>query len=142
MSEYTTKELIEDASKILDAAIDFNKIFPNKKILGIIKIGSVLERYDRKLFKLGLTCLVESAKKQEEPKIYLDEITKAFGYLRNQDIQGFSDYVAGVLAGEINIPFIEYDKQIYLGILMTFNGYLGKVIKHIDSLIAEANAEA
>ena len=142
MSDYTTKDLINDAAKILDAAIDFDKIFPEKKILfGLIKVGSLMERKDRALFKLGVTCLVESAQRQGNSKVYLDEITKAFSFLRNQDIQGFTDYVAGVLSGEIDIPYTDSDKQIFLGILMLFNGLLFKVVKKIEQLIAEAEAE-
>jgi len=70
-----------------------------------------------------------------------DAVDKALELLENGDIVGFDNYVAGVLTDVIETPFGVIEKQIFLSVLMMFNGLIGKAIKKVEILIAEADAE-
>ena len=48
--------------------------------------------------------------------------------LEAKDVDGFVAYVSGLLADEINTPFEGFEKQIYVGVLSTFSGIIGRAI--------------
>lgn len=138
LSERREKQL----AKILDAAVDFDEILKTKKILGVIKIGNVLERHDRQLFQFLIATVDDSLIGKDADSTKVEMFEKAISFLENEDYQGFADHVAGILEGTIDIPYIDYDRQIYLAVLMLFNGIMGKCIDKIEKLIAKAEAEA
>lgn len=140
---YLSAKREEMISKILDETIDFNELFEGKKkLFGFISIGSVLEKNDRKMFRMLISmiddhCLGKNATEEQKQLI-----EKTFEFIENQDIQGFADHIANILAGKIDIPYTSYEKQIFLSSLMLFNGLIGKAIEKINKLIADADAEA
>jgi len=140
---YLSEKREAQLAKILDASVNFDELLKNKKkFLGVINIGSVLERNDRKIFKLLIVYLDDSVigvKVNSEKSVALEV---AIEFLEKGDIQGFANHVAGILSGEIDIPYIDFDKQIYLSVLMLFNGIIWKAIIKVEKLIAEADAEA
>lgn len=137
------KEKRENAiAKLLDAEIDFNELLKDqKKILGIFSFGNFLEKNDRKIFKFLLATLDDHVIGKEPKEEVVDEIETALTFLENEDVQGFSDYVANVLSGLINTPFEAYEKQIFLSVLMMFNGLIGKAVDKINAKIEEAEKE-
>jgi len=137
------KEKRENAiAKLLDATIDFNELLKDqKKILGIFSFGNFLEKNDRKIFKFLLETLDDHVIGKEPKEEVVNEIETALNFLENEDVQGFSDYVAGVLSGLITTPFEAYEKQIFLSVLMMFNALIGKAVVKINAKIAEAELE-
>lgn len=137
------KEKRENAiAKLLDAEIDFNELLKDqKKILGIFSFGNFLEKNDRKIFKFLLATLDDHVIGKEPKEEVVKEIETALTFLENEDIQGFSDYVAGILSGLITTPFEAYEKQIFLSVLMMFNGLIGKAVEKINAKIEEAEKE-
>ena len=145
MSEkgYLLEKREDQIAKLLDTAIDFDDLLKDKKkFLGVINIGNFLERNDRKIFKSLIQLLDDHCLGKNPDQAKVDAIEKAFQYIEKEDVQGFSDHVAGVLSGEIDIPYIDYDKQVFLSVLMLFNGLIGKAISKIHDKLAEAEAEA
>jgi len=140
---YLLEKRENQIAKLLDTAIDFDDLLKDKKkFLGIINIGNFLERNDRKIFKALIQLLDDHCLGKNPDQDKVDAIEKAFQYIENGDIQGFADHVAGVLSGEIDIPYVDYDKQVFLSVLMLFNGIIGKAISKINDKLAEADAEA
>lgn len=137
------KEKRENAiAKLLDAEIDFNELLKDqKKIFGIFSFGNFLEKNDRKIFKFLLATLDDHVIGKEPKEEVVNEIEKMLTLLENEDIQGFSDYVAEVLTGVITTPFEAYEKQIFLSVLMMFNGLIGKAVDKIQAKIEEAEKE-
>lgn len=137
------KEKRENAiARLLDAEIDFNDLLKDqKKILGIFSFGNFLEKNDRKIFKFLLATLDDHVIGKEPKEEVVNEIEIALTFLENEDIQGFSDYVAGVLSGLINTPFEAFEKQIFLSVIMMFNGLIGKAVEKINAKIEEVEKE-
>ena len=139
---YLSEKREAQLSKILDAAVDFDKLFEGKKkFLGVINLGNAMERNDRKLFKLLISYVDDNVIGVNADPAKVAAFETALQFLEQENIQGFADHVAGILAGEIDIPYVEFDKQIYLSVLMMFNAIIGKAIKKIEELIAKAEAE-
>jgi len=140
---YLTEKREETIAKFLDASIDFGSLLKDqKKILGIFSLGNFLERNDRKIFKMMLGILDDKVIGVNPNQEIKDAIDKALVFLENGDVVGFDNYVAGVLADVIETPFGIIEKQIFLSVLMMFNGLIAKAIKKAETLIAEADAEA
>lgn len=137
------KEKRENAiAKLLDAEIDFNELLKDqKKILGIFSFGNFLEKNDRKIFKFLLATLDDHVIGREPNEKVVTEIETALNYLENEDVQGFSDYVASILAGHITTPFEGFEKQIFLSVLMMFNGLIGKAVAKINAKLEEIEKE-
>lgn len=137
------KEKRENAiAKFLDGAIDFNELLKGKKkILGIFSFGSFLEKNDRKIFKFLLATLDDHVIGKDPNENVVAEIETMLTYLENEDVQGFSDYAAGVLSGLITTPFEAYEKQIFISVLMMFNALIGKAVDKIQAKIEEAELE-
>lgn len=124
------KEKRENAiAKFLDGAIDFDELLKGKKkILGIFSVGNFLERNDRKIFKFLLATLDDHVIGDNPNEKVVVEIEKVFAMLEAKDVDGFVAYVSGLLADEINTPFEGFEKQIYVGVLSTFSGIIGRAI--------------
>lgn len=137
------KEKRENAiAKFLDATIDFNELLKDqKKILGIFSFGSFLEKNDRKIFKFLLATLDDHVIGKDPNENVVAEIETMLTYLENEDVQGFSDYAAGVLSGLVTTPFEAYEKQIFISVLMMFNALIGKAVDKIQAKIEEAELE-
>lgn len=139
---YLTEKREETIAKFLDASIDFGSLLKDqKKILGIFNLGNFLERNDRKIFKTMLAILddkVIGANPNQEIK---DSIDKALSFLENGDVVGFDNYVAGVLENVIETPFGVIERQIFLSVLMMFNGLIAKALVKIEATIDKADLE-
>jgi len=142
-SGYLSEKREAQLAKIIDASVNFDELLKNKKkFLGVINIGSVLERNDRKIFKLLIAYLDDNVIGVEAKPEKVAALEIAIEFLEKGDVQGFANHVAGILSGKINIPYVDFDKQIYLSVLMMFNGIIGKAVLKIEKLIADADAEA
>ncbi len=98
-----TDEEVESGAEILDAAFDFTEIYPNKTILwGFVKVGNVLERNDRKLFKLILTLCNKLASEElgEEEKTALRTV---MDYCNSKNIDGLNTYLSTLLVEKLNL---------------------------------------
>jgi len=137
------KERRENAiARLLDASIDFDVLFKDKKkILGVFSIGNFLERNDRKIFKFLLATLDDHVVGKSPNQKVVDEIERLLSLLEANDISGFVDYIAGIVADEIKTPFEGFEKQIYIGVLSTFNGLIGKAIEKAIVLNEKADTE-
>lgn len=139
---YLSNRLENAIAKLLDDKIDFDEIFKGKKLLGVITIGSLLEKRDRKLFKSMISFIDDNCIGKNPNAEIKSEIDLIVGYIETSNVQAFSDHVADILEQKINLNLGSYERQIYLGFLMLFNGFIGKLFTKIETLIAEANAEA
>ena len=139
---YISAKREETIAKILDQAIDFSDVFKDKKkVLGIISIGNFLEKNDRKIFKFIIQLLDDHLLGKNATPESVAAVDIAFEFLEKEDIQGFSDHIAGILEKKIDIPYTDYDKQIFLSSLMLFNGLIGKAISKINEIIEKADIE-
>jgi len=139
---YLTEKREETIAKFLDASIDFGSLLKGqKKILGIFSLGNFLERNDRRIFKMMLGILDDKVIGANPNQDVKDTIDKALAFLENGDVVGFDNYIAGVLADVIETPFGVIEKQIFLSVLMMFNGLIAKALVKIESKINEADSE-
>lgn len=140
---YLTEKREKQLAKFLDAAIDFDKLFGSKTILfGIIRIGSLIERNDRKLFLMAISYLDDYFVSKNPKQEVVDLIEKIFVLLEKRDINGLIDCISEVLSGSINIPLIDFDKQIFNGLLSLMSGIICNTIDKVKAITAEADAEA
>lgn len=137
---YLTEKREETISKFLDASIDFGSLLKDqKKILGIFNLGNFLERNDRKIFKTMLAILDDKVIGKDPNQEIKDSIDKALSFLEDGDVVGFDNYVAGVLENVIETPFGVIERQIFLSVLMMFNGLIAKALVKIEAKINEAD---
>lgn len=139
---YLTEKREETIAKFLDASIDFGDLLKDRKqILGIFNLGNFLERNDRKIFKTMLAILDDKVIGKDPNQEVKDSIDKALSFLENGDVVGFDNYVAGVLENVITTPFGVIERQIFLSVLMMFNGLIAKALVKIEAKINEADSE-
>jgi len=139
---YLTEKREETIAKFLDTSIDFGDLLKDrKKILGIFNLGNFLERNDRKIFKIMLAILDDKVIGKDPNQDIKDSIDKALSFLENGDVVGFDNYVAGVLENVIETPFGVIERQIFLSVLMMFNGLIAKALVKIEAKINEADLE-
>jgi hypothetical protein len=128
-------------AKFLDAEVDCNKLFGEKKLFGLIRIGNYMERNDRKIFQFGVAILDDKILSKNATPERIAAIEKALTMLENHDVSGFIDYIAGVFSGIIDIPYTTSEKQLFLGVFMLFSGMINRTIEAIEKAIAEAEKE-
>jgi len=139
---YLTEKKEETIAKFLDVSIDFGDLLKDqKKILGIFNLGNFLERNDRKIFKMMLAILDDKVIGKNPNQEVKNSIDKALSFLENGDVVGFDNYVAGVLEEIIETPFGVIEKQIFLSVLMMFNGLIAKALVKIEATIDKADLE-
>lgn len=139
---YLTEKREETIAKFLDVSIDFGDLLKDqKKILGIFNLGNFLERNDRKIFKMMLAILDDKVIGKNPNQEIKDSIDRALLFLENGDVVGFDNYVAGVLEEIIETPFGVIEKQIFLSVLMMFNGLIAKALVKIEATINKADLE-
>lgn len=136
MESEIKKRWVEAISCFMDASINFDELFKNKKkLFGIINVGRVVEKNDRKVFAKLVAILYDSLVKSEADEEKIKTIDNALNHLKNGEIQQFCDHISEVLSGTIDLPFTNADKQIYHGILLVFNGMILKLINKAEEKI-------
>lgn len=141
-SGYLSARREKQLAKILDASIDFDKLLQGKKkFLGIINIGSALERNDRRLFQILIAYLDDNILGDNAAPETITSIETAISILENHDIAGFIDYVAELAAGKINLPIFGHDKTLFVLALQMLAGIIGKAVAKIEELNDKANEE-
>lgn len=142
MSEgYLSKKREAQLAKMLDGAIDFNKLFPNRKFLGIVSVGNFLERKDRKLFEMLISVLDDKVIGKTPNPETVDLIEKAISLLETQNFPDFSVFAAELLSDKINTPFEAYEKQLFTSVIMMFNALLMKVVERAYQMTEKADDE-
>lgn len=140
---YLSEKREKQLAKFLDAMIDFDKLLGSNTVLfGLIKIGPLIEKKDRMLFLTSISYLDDYFIGKNPKQEVVDEIESIFILLENKDINGFVDKVSVILTGLVDIPLIDYDKQIFTGILSLMNGIIGRTIDKVKAITAKADAEA
>lgn len=136
---FLTKEMEKEISKFLDGLVDFDAIFKSKrKLFGLISIGSLLERKDRMLFELMIAYLddeVVGKTANTELKIKINEF---YSLLKNRDINGFIEYCSKQLATVVDIPFIDYEEQVFKSVLMFTSGIINKSLEKVKEISEKA----
>ena len=61
--------------------------------------------------------------------------------LENKDIDGCNDLVAGMVAGVVDIPLVDNDKQIFLSVLTLLKASINKFLAKINEIAALSEAE-
>jgi hypothetical protein len=143
MSEqgYLSKKRTAQLAKLMDGAIDFNKLFPNRKILGVFSVGHFLERKDRKLFETLIDVLDNKLIGKNPNAEVVEIIEKVLTLLENKDFGELSVFTSGLLSERIQTPFEAFEKQIFTSVILMFNGMLGKVVDKAYELTEKADNE-
>ena len=130
------------AARILDGLFNFKKIVGDKKVLwGLINAGIFLEKNDYKGFLWTIRLLdnvVLASQTNTKAGVLLDQ---ALTLLENKDIDGFNDLVAGMVAGVVDIPLVDNDKQIFLSVLTLLKASINKFLAKINEVAALSEAE-
>jgi len=102
---YLSEKREKQLAKFLDASIDFDKLFGEKKVLfGLIRIGSVIEKNDRKLFLTTISYLDDYFIGKNPNEVVVKEIEEIFVLLEEKNITGFIDKISILLANIIDTP--------------------------------------
>jgi len=140
---YLSEKRERQLAKFLDASIDFDELFGEKKILfGLIRIGSIIEKNDRKLFLTAVSYLDDYFIGKNPNEVIVKEIEEIFNLLEEKNVIGFIDKVSELFACIVDIPIIESEKQIFAGLLSIMSGIIGNTIDKIKNITAKADAEA
>lgn len=139
---YLSNRMESKIATLLDSQFDFNEIMGNqKKVLGVFAVGNFLERNDRKVFKFMISILDDKLIGKNPNKEVQVAISTIIDLLEAQNVKGFIDYVADIMADKINTPFEGYDKILFQSILGTFSALIGKALYAIERKISEAELE-
>lgn len=137
MSElgYLSKTREKQIAKFLDGLIDFDKLLKSKKkFLGLINVGSLIERKDRVLFEFMIAYLddnILAKSMNEDLKVKID---KFYTLLENHDITGFIEYSSSILATVVDIPVISYEEEFFKSILMFTSGIINKSLEKVREI--------
>lgn len=132
---YLSNRIENALAKLADDGINFGE----KRILfGLIKI----EDKDRKAFKFAIEFLDDKVIGKNPNLEVKSEIDLVVSFIETKNVQGFIDHVADLLSGIIKLDLGSYERQIYLGLLMSISGFIGLSFEKAQKLIADANAEA
>lgn len=140
---YLSAKRERQLARILDASIDFDVLLKGKKkFLGVINVGSVLERNDRTLFRIMIAYLDDNILGENAKPEQIEVIEKAITLLENHDFSGFIDYVSNLIIEGIDVSFVSNNKILFIGILQTLSGIVSKVVAKIDELNEKADQES
>lgn len=137
MSElgYLSKAREKQIAKFLDGLIDFDELLKSKKkFLGLINVGSLIERKDRVLFEFMIAYLddnILAKSMNEDLKVKID---KFYTLLENHDITGFIEYSSSILATVVDIPVISYEEEFFKSILMFTSGIINKSLEKVREI--------
>ena len=137
MSEfgYLSKAREKQIARFLDGLIDFDELLKSKKkFLGLINVGSLIERKDRVLFEFMIAYLddnILAKSMNEDLKVKID---KFYTLLENRDITGFIEYSSSILATVIDIPVISYEEEFFKSILMFTSGIINKSLEKVREI--------
>lgn len=139
---YLTNKREKRFARALDGLFDFRRILPHKKILfGLINIQDFFERRDYNIFLVSIR-LVDDGILAKDMNIQAAAVfDRALGYLEENNIDAFNDYVAELLAGRIDIPLVQNDKAIFLNVLTLMKSLIAMVRDKVEAAIAAAEAE-
>lgn len=132
---YLSNRIENLLAKLADDAIDFDE---KKKLFGIFKV----EKNDFKWFKSAIAFLDDKVIGKNPNAEIKAEIDLVLSFVETKNVQGFIDHVADLLTGIVKLNLGSYERQIYLGLLMTASGFIGQTFEKAQKLIAEANTEA
>jgi len=129
-------------AKALDGFFDFRKMLGNRKLLfGIINVGNTLERNDYGIFLTLIRVLDDGIIGKNMNIQAAAVLDRALTFLEEKDLDGFNDYVSGVLAGKIDIPLINNDKLAFLAVLNAMKSLLNLAIDRFNQAVASAENE-
>lgn|GEM_PF-4908570 len=139
---YLSNKREKRLARALDGFFDFKKIFGQKKILfGLINVGNTLEKNDYGIF-LALMRVLDDAIVGRNMNIQAAAVLdNVLTFLETKDLDGFNGYVAGLLAGEINIPLVQDDKAAFLNVLNALKSLLNLAIARFETAVATSEAE-
>ena len=136
---FLTNAMEKDIAKFLDGLVDFDKLLKSKKIIfGLISIGSLLERKDRALFEFMVAYLddeIVCKTANTELKIKVNEF---YILLKNRDVNGIIEYSSKQLATVVDIPFIDYEEQVFKSVLMFTSGIINKSLDKLKEISEKA----
>ena len=116
---------IDDVAKFFDSLVDFNELLGDRKVLLVVKLGKLLEKNDRKLFKSVLSYIDDSIINEKVSAGLLEILVTTKEYIIAQHTEELSSYLSSVIAA--NVSFLssdEAEEKVIYGALTMLSGLL------------------
>ncbi len=138
-----TESEVESMAKFLDSLIDFNELLGDKKVLIIVKLGKLVEKNDRQLFREALSYVDDSIVNAKISDNLKEILVSVKGHIIARDIEGLSRYLSEKIAE--NVSFLstdEAEEKVIYGALTMLSGLLSTVLDAAAEKYGEGVAEA